>query len=275
LVILAVDIGASSCKLMVRSKTAGEFRALDVIEHPQVQPNHRQLMEGLKAPIESVKATEIRVCVPGVVVDDVLQESQNLGWLNVNIATLFERSCGLRPSIVWSDARAAGTCARMEMRGSPHYIAFIWGTGLGGIIVKDDVLVQEQGLGHVDIPNGGPCGCGRTLCVEGRVGAIGLRRQMTSSKVPAVDMRGLSRLAKSGSSEAQAIITSLAEAFKEAYLYWSNRQFDGQAPALWLAGGPSLSLEFREALALQLPEVYCVWSPRGRYPAAAGLLIGE
>ncbi|MCR4660284.1 MAG: ROK family protein [Bacteroidales bacterium] len=86
------------------------------------------------------------------------------------------------PVVLSNDANAAayGEYVYGGARGMKHFIMFTLGTGVGSGIVVDGVLVHGSTgaageLGHsILIPDGRPCSCGRSGCLEAYTSARGI-----------------------------------------------------------------------------------------------------
>lgn len=122
------------------------------------------------------------------------------------------------------------------------------GTGIGGgIIVGGDVLRGQLGmageLGHMTaVPNGNPCGCGNTGCLEKHASAtaisamaklIGLGHDLTSEDVY--------KLAVGGDVRAKAVFRSMGEALGVALANLINIF---NFPLYLLSGGPLPAWDF-------------------------------
>lgn len=88
------------------------------------------------------------------------------------------------PVVMDNDANvmAVGEGISGAARGSRHYIALTLGTGVGGAVISNGVLIRgiDGGggeLGHFPIDRKGPlCGCGARGCLEAYIGKAGIRR---------------------------------------------------------------------------------------------------
>jgi len=122
------------------------------------------------------------------------------------------------------------------------------GTGIGGgIIVNGDILRGHLGMagefGHMTaVPNGNPCGCGNTGCLEKHASAtaisamaklIGLGHDLTSEDVY--------KLAVGGDTRAKAVFRAMGEALGLALADLINIF---NFPLYLLSGGPLPAWEF-------------------------------
>jgi len=120
--------------------------------------------------------------VPG---GTVFAATDNLpGWTGFDLRAFAEKRFQL-PTHVENDAHAA-VLADMHFGSARHlqnFVAITIGTGIGGGVVVDRTLVRGQhgfagSFGHSTIrPNGRPCTCGRTGCLEAYVSASALVRE--------------------------------------------------------------------------------------------------
>ncbi len=114
-------------------------------------------------------------------------------------ADLAERS-GLR-TVMDNDANlmAIGEGAFGAAKGCAHFIAITLGTGVGGAVFSNGMLIRGFSggggeLGHIVINFRGPrCGCGSYGCLEAYVGQSGIRRYI-ARKHPMLKGFGLKRL---------------------------------------------------------------------------------
>jgi len=112
-----------------------------------------------------------------------IENAPNLGWKNAPIVALFQDAFGL-PVHLNNDANAAalGEMLFGAARGMKSFILVTLGTGLGcGIVVHGQLLTGNKGhageMGHVTVePNGRPCNCGKTGCLETYASATGIVR---------------------------------------------------------------------------------------------------
>jgi glucokinase len=117
------------------------------------------------------------VVVPGVVENGVGVYSANLGWRDFPFAAELAAATGL-PVAFGQDVLAAGLAEYRlgAARGVTDAAIMPIGTGIAATLVLDG-CVRVSEIGHVDVGNGVPCGCGQTGCVEavGSAGAIARR----------------------------------------------------------------------------------------------------
>jgi len=163
------------------------------------------------------------VGVPGFILMDqgLVVGSANLPYLdNYPVRDEIERRLGTKV-ILENDANAAALGEKWmgAGRGVDDLVLLTLGTGIGGgIIIGGRVLHGHLGmageLGHITVlPNGYPCGCGNTGCVEKHASAtaisamgrmLGLGHDVTAEQVYT--------LAKGGNERAIAIFRSMGVA---------------------------------------------------------------
>lgn len=132
------------------------------------------------------------IAVPGLVdsVRGVLLRAPNLGWLDVPVADILRGALSLGDDItlvVGNEADFAAETIAMDAPGKPSELGdFLYISGETGIgssaVVGSGVAGGRHGwageLGHICAdPNGPPCGCGATGCVEAFAGAKAVRQR--------------------------------------------------------------------------------------------------
>ncbi|WP_020008421.1 ROK family glucokinase [Salinicoccus albus] len=191
-VILAADIGGTTCKLGIFDKH------LQLLEKWQVNTDIANNGENILTDIhESFMAKEREVGfsvreslgagigAPGPVnfKDGVLNGGINLNWEGrIPIASRFEKLSGVS-TIVDNDANLAALGEQSKGAGHGHADAAMLtlGTGVGGGIVSDGMLIHGFGgaageIGHimVDFKQRFSCNCGKKGCLETVASATGI-----------------------------------------------------------------------------------------------------
>jgi glucokinase len=108
----------------------------------------------------------------------IIRFSPNLGWKNIHLKSLFQRTGFPQPIRIDNDATAAAWGAyHLDLKGqSKNFILLTLGTGVGGGLVLDGHLYRGSTgtageLGHVCVDPAGPlCACGARGCLEAFVG---------------------------------------------------------------------------------------------------------
>jgi glucokinase len=150
-------------------------RIIDAIERQR----ETAVSRGLDVPAVGVGA-------PGVIQKDsgVVVKSPNFpDWNNLPLKQELERELGI-PVFIVNDANAAalGEQWRGAGKGVASMILLTLGTGVGGGIVLNNALWQGADgmageIGHMTlVPDGRPCSCGNTGCLEMYASAQGIVR---------------------------------------------------------------------------------------------------
>jgi glucokinase len=205
-----------------------------------------QAIEGLRTRIAGRTLAGIGVGVPGFILMDkgIIVGSNNLPQFeNYPVRDEIERRLGARV-ILENDANAAAMGEKWMGAGREvnDLVLLTLGTGVGGgIISAGRVLEGSVGMageiGHITVsPNGNPCGCGNTGCLEKHASAtaisamarlIGLGADLTAEDVY--------KLAVAGDARAKAIFTSMGQALGIALATLINIF---NFPLYLLSGGP-------------------------------------
>ena len=114
----------------------------------------------------------------------IVEEAVNIGWKNFELRDAFHKLSHL-PVFIENDANLAALAENWQGSGeqSKDVMFITLGTGVGGgIIVNGEIMNGVNGtaaeLGHILVdPNGSPCNCGRTGCLETIASATGIVRQ--------------------------------------------------------------------------------------------------
>ncbi len=188
----------------------------------------------------------VGVGVPGFIVMDtgLIIGSANLPEFNhYPMRDEIERRLGAKV-ILENDANAAALGEKWmgAGRGVDDLVLLTLGTGIGGGIISNGRVVHGHvgmagELGHITVvPNGNPCGCGNTGCLEKHASAtaissmaklIGLGAELTSEDV--------FHQAVAGEARAKAIFTNMGEALGVALATLINIF---NFPLYLLSGGP-------------------------------------
>ncbi len=192
------------------------------------------------------RLTGVGAGVPGFILMDqgVILGSNNLPEFNhYPIRDEIERRLGAK-LILENDANAAALGEKWMGAGREvdDLVLLTLGTGVGGGIISGGRVLHGQvgmagELGHITVvPNGNPCGCGNTGCLEKHASAtaisamaklIGLGGDLTSEDV--------FNLAGTGEPRAKAIFESMGEALGVALATLINIF---NFPLYLLSGGP-------------------------------------
>jgi len=185
-----------------------------------------------KAALTMAEITAIGIGSPGPlsVERGVIHNSPNLpGFVNFPLRDRVAASLDAK-AVLHNDANAAAfgeywSGAGREMQ---HMVMFTLGTGIGGGVVSDGVLLRGCGdnageLGHIIVhPEGRQCGCGQNGCLEAYASATHTVRRAeeaiaegTSSTLSSLDSISAKRVAEhaqKGDALAIAVLDGAAEA---------------------------------------------------------------
>ncbi|MEZ5216273.1 MAG: ROK family protein [Ilumatobacteraceae bacterium] len=110
------------------------------------------------------------MAVPGLIEGHRVVKASNLGWYDIDPAD--ELGLPGRPIVVANDAEAAASASGTRGR-PPGRLAFIGlGTGVGGAIVEEGVVIGSNRFAHGTPYSDRPCVCGAVGCL-GRGGWLG------------------------------------------------------------------------------------------------------
>ncbi|RAI82427.1 ROK family protein [Macrococcoides goetzii] len=192
MIILAADIGGTTCKLGVLDETLeilhkweiptktennGESILKNVYDSFIVNAKHKNYN------MEDVLGIGLGVPGPIDFKTGVVNGAINLNWHGkINIKEQFEKLSGL-PVYVDNDANVATLGEKFKGAGQnePDVICVTLGTGVGGGIISNNELVHGHNgsggeLGHfkVDIKERFQCNCGKKGCLETVASATGV-----------------------------------------------------------------------------------------------------
>jgi glucokinase len=254
---IGVDLGGTNLRAaaiddngLVLDKIAGRTHLK--AGRDQVIDDMVQAIDALRRRLSDNTLAGIGVGVPGFILMDkgLIVGSNNLPEFE-NYPVRDEISRRLRaPVILENDANAAALGEKWMGAGRDveDLVLLTLGTGIGGgIIVGGRVLEGLVGMageiGHITVsPNGNPCGCGNTGCLEKHASAtaisamarlIGLGADLTSEDVY--------KLAVAGDARAKAIFVSMGQALGIALATLINIF---NFPLYLLSGGPLPAWDF-------------------------------
>ncbi|MFC5210472.1 ROK family glucokinase [Pseudonocardia sulfidoxydans] len=163
------------------------------LRRPTPREDAAQIRETIVGMVEELRAgynaVAIGVAAAGFVDADrsTIRFAPNLSWRNAPLREELEQRTGL-PVVVENDANAAawGEARFGAGRGHDHLVALTVGTGVGGGIVANDVVIRGHfgaaaEVGHiVMVPNGRACPCGLRGCLEQYASGRALARHARS-----------------------------------------------------------------------------------------------
>jgi len=129
----------------------------------------------------------VGVSIPGTVRvrDGFVEHAPNLNWRGVPFAELLRKKLGGSVEVVIGNDADLGALAEHERGagiGYDHLVYLNGSVGVGGGIITDGVQLHGSGgfageIGHMTInPDGPPCHCGSTGCLETYIGEHALLR---------------------------------------------------------------------------------------------------
>ena len=227
-VVAAVDLGGT------RTKAALVDRDLHVVAQV-VEPTPQDLAAAIGPAVASVLARLVassagaRVVRCGVVVPGLVDETTGIGVLSVNhgwrglpIRARVTEAVGI-PTVVGHDVRA-GLVAEARLGaavGARDALFLPLGTGIAAALMVDGHVLSGGGwageLGHVSVdPDGPPCPCGGTGCLEVIASASAVAREYASRTGDLVDAKTVAQRVVEGDPVAVAVwgraVSALARA---------------------------------------------------------------
>ncbi|GAC1408336.1 MAG: glucokinase [Candidatus Velthaea sp.] len=187
---IGVDLGGSHVMAAVVDETGelGNRHEQDISDHtPEaVFAAVENVIDGAIADAKDRPIAGIGIGSPGNVDPSTgtIRYSPNFNWTDVPLGAAIRARFHM-PVYVGNDARCAtlGEYLYGAGRGTKHFALLTLGTGIGGGIVADGVLVlgSQMGAGefghHTIRPESGfVCGCGKTGCFEAQSSGTGLIR---------------------------------------------------------------------------------------------------
>jgi len=176
-----------------------------------------EMMADISATLAETGAEGIGVAVPGMIDADRRHARRMPNfpaeeWDDLDIPAAFEtalRSRGLHiPVKIENDANcyAYGEGSAGEAVGSPDYVVFTLGTGIGGGVVLGGKLISgfhgmAGEIGHIVVCGNAPCGCGGAGHVETLAAADGTSKRAAAKGLPE-DFRDLWALRGEASADA-------------------------------------------------------------------------
>lgn len=225
-VVAAVDLGGT------RTKAALVDRDLHVVVR-RVEPTPPDLALDVGGTVASVMsrltASGTRVVGCGVVVPGVVDDSTgvgvvsvNHGWRDLPIRSRVSEAIEV-PTVVGHDVRA-GLVAEARIgaaAGARNALFLPVGTGIAAALMVDGLVLSGDGwageLGHVSVePDGPPCPCGGTGCLEVVASAAAVGREYAARTGEPVDARVVAQRVVDGDAVAAAVwhraVSALARA---------------------------------------------------------------
>jgi len=252
---IGVDLGGTNLRAAAVDASG---KMLDKVA-VSTQPSRELLLANLVGAIEKLRAARgahelagVGVGVPGFIrmAEGVVVGAANLPELNhFPMRQEIERRLGAQV-ILENDANAAALGEKWIGAGRDvdDLVLLTLGTGIGGgIIVGGRVLHGQVGmageLGHMTVvPNGNPCGCGNSGCLEKHASATAIAVMARLIGLgPALTSEDVYKLAQGGDERAKAIFRSMGEALGIALATLINTF---NFPLYLLSGGPLPAWDF-------------------------------
>lgn len=191
--LMGVDLGGTTTKLAIISKYGEIFHKWEIPtdisdKGKNITTNIAKTIDEKLEELGMVKSQLLGIGMgaPGPVdgSNGSIYEAINLGWVNYPLKDLLEVETSL-PAVVENDANLAalGEMWKGAGNGAKDLIAVTLGTGVGGGVIANGMLVQGASgaageIGHITVvPEGGaPCNCGKNGCLETVASATGIVR---------------------------------------------------------------------------------------------------
>lgn len=166
---------------------------LEKVRRPTPSTNPKETAETIAEVVDLLKGKYDEVSAVGLGTAGFVDEARatvlfapNLAWRDEPIKEKVESLVGL-PVVVENDGNATawGEARFGAGRGEDILVLVALGTGIGGGIILDDVIIEGEHshggeLGHmrIDTPDRGRlCGCGARGCLEAYAGATNITRR--------------------------------------------------------------------------------------------------
>ncbi|RCW65374.1 ROK family glucokinase [Saliterribacillus persicus] len=191
-ILIGIDIGGTTVKHAIIDT---EANLVDKWEIPTRLENdgeeipvdiYQSIEEKLAANnIDKKRCVGIGIGAPGFIDPEtgIVTIAVNIGWRNFDLKSKLENLSNL-PVIVENDANIAALGENWKGAGNQvaNMLAVTLGTGVGGGIISNGQIVGGANgtggeIGHITVePNGAPCNCGRSGCLETVASATGIVR---------------------------------------------------------------------------------------------------
>ena len=183
--LIGIDVGGTHTKFglikdgVLLKKLKVSTNAFDIIR--QIVNGARELVQGDSCSFDDVSA--VVVGFPGIVIDNVVKESPNIGLQNCNIVEILTQEFGGKTVVAMNDAELAVLAEHRMGAGKncDNMVLVTIGTGVGGGVIIDKQLYVGKGgageLGHITLERDGlQCRCGRKGCAEQYISLTALDR---------------------------------------------------------------------------------------------------
>jgi N-acylmannosamine kinase len=223
------------------------------------------LVDAIAAEIKSVRPARFAVATTGIVSDGMLT-ALNPVTLPIEdrypLTARLTSATGMNPVVV-NDAQAAawGEYTFGAGRGCRSFMFVTVSTGVGGGLVFGGRLqIGAVGLaghvGHMTVPGGLGCGCGRHGCLETIASGTSIARRFSELAGRQVGAPAVFDAAASGDAEADSVIEDAAAALAQAF---GNAVAATDVDRIAIGGGVGLAPGFLERVRKhvgQLPDIF-------------------
>lgn len=218
---------ADACGLVRETILMGSYRGEEGRALTELPHLVSELMSRARLPRERLQG--VGIAVPGLVDHRTGQcvLAPNLGWRGVPVRDALQEA--LAAPVTVRNSTQAGAIAEARLGATAATKSFAWiyiGTGIGGAIVMDGRMVHgKRGytgeLGHWQaVPDGPPCKCGRSGCLETVASDFALEaaahgsdasRTVSGDAAPGPSAAAISAAASNGDPPSRAIVARAGE----------------------------------------------------------------
>ena len=183
---LGIDIGGSHVSIAVIDSN---LKVKQCYKQSILQNTMPKIVKYFESKIDEIikkyEVTEINISVPGIIKDNKIQKSVNLGIENVDIIKEFRKILEkYNMNHVEMKIRNDAECAAITehklgcLKGYRNCVFITLGTGIGSSIIIDNKIQNNAELGHTVIQqNGRKCNCGKNGCFEQYASMLNFKRQ--------------------------------------------------------------------------------------------------
>ncbi|MGN0960977.1 MAG: ROK family protein [Christensenellales bacterium] len=185
--LIGIDVGGTTIKFglvknnEIMKKIILDTRPKEIIN--QIATGINKLLQLSNLDLDDVKG--IGIGFPGIVINNTIKDSPNIGLKNCNIAQILSEEFNGKPIKVINDAEMA-LLAEHQMgagKNTDNVVLLTLGTGVGGALFINNQLYLGNGgageFGHIVLEiNGRKCNCGRSGCAEQYISLTALDRMI-------------------------------------------------------------------------------------------------
>jgi glucokinase len=189
--VIGVDIGGTTVKIGLLNVNGEVIKKWEIVTNHTRHLILEDIWKSINHQLLILQLTPqailgLGVGAPGFVNNEtgIVHEAVNIGWKDFNLSAELSNLSGL-PVYVENDANLAALGENWQGAGENNQdiIVITLGTGVGGGMIVNGKLVSGSNgtageIGHIIIePNGYPCNCGRTGCLDTIASGNGIVRQ--------------------------------------------------------------------------------------------------